>query len=50
MLHDLSGAIFKKAELTGDFGQTYSHAFEKIMEIQVTGKEDILEILGNVGG
>lgn len=50
MLHDLSGPIFKKAELANDFGQTYSKVFEKLMEIELTGKEEILEVLGNIGG
>jgi hypothetical protein len=49
-LSDLSGAILKKAELSKDFSETYSQVFKKILEIQVTGKEDVLEVLGNVGG
>jgi hypothetical protein len=50
MLHDLSGSILKKAELTGDFRQTYSYVFEKIMEIEIMGKEEVLEVFGNIGG
>lgn len=50
ILHDLSGAIFKKAELADDFKKTYSKVFEKILELEITGKEDILEVLGNIGG
>ena len=49
ILHDLSGAIFKKAELTDDFTTTYSDVFKKIVELQVTGNEEVLEILGSVG-
>lgn len=50
MLHDLSGSIFKKAELTGNFSQIYSQVFEKILEIELTGREEVLEVLGSVGG
>lgn len=50
MLHDLSGSIFRKAELTGDFNQIYSQVFEKIFEIELTGREEVLEVLGSVGG
>ena len=50
VLHDLSGAIFKKAELENDFRQIYSQVFEKIVEIQVSGNEEPLEVLGNIGG
>lgn len=49
ILHDLSGAIFKKAELTNDFTATYSDVLKKIVELQMTGNEEVLEILGSVG-
>lgn len=49
ILNDLSGAIFKKAELENDFEKTYSHVFRKIVELEVTGKDEILEVLGSVG-
>jgi hypothetical protein len=49
VLHDLSGSIFKKAEMTDDFGQAYSQIFEKIMEIEFAGR-NILEVFGNIGG
>lgn len=49
VLNDLSGAIFKKAELNNDFTNTYSDVFKKIVELQVTGNEEILEVLGSVG-
>ena len=45
----LGGVILRKAELH-DFEDTYIRVFEKIAEIQVFGTEDILEILGNIGG
>jgi len=50
ILNDLSGAIFKKAELSDDFRKTYSQVFEKILELEVTGKEEILEVFGSIGG
>ena len=50
MLHDLSGPIFKKAELANNFNQIYSDVFEKLMEIEISGKEELLEVLGSVGG
>ncbi len=49
ILNDLSGAIFKKAELNNDFTNTYSDVFRKIVELQITGNEEILEVLGSVG-
>lgn len=50
VLHDLSGVIFKKAELENNYRQIYSKVFEKILEIEVSGKEEVLEVLGNIGG
>lgn len=41
-----SGIILKKAELDNDFERVYSRVFEKMANIE----EDILEVLGNVGG
>jgi hypothetical protein len=49
VLHDLSGSIFRRAELSDDFKETYSQVFEKIMEIESAGK-NILEVFGNMGG
>jgi hypothetical protein len=48
-LHALSGPIFKKAELTNNFKQTYSQVFERIMEIEIAGRS-MLEVFGSVGG
>ena len=45
----LGGVILRKAELH-DFEDTYIRVFKKIAEIQVFGTEDILEILGDIGG
>ena len=45
----LGGVILRKAELH-DFEDTYIKVFKKIAEIQVFGTEDILEILGEIGG
>jgi len=45
----LGGVILRKAELH-DFEETYVKVFQKIAEIQVFGTEDILEILGDIGG
>lgn len=50
MTAKLSGIILRKAELDGDFDKVYSKVFEKMVEVQFFGQEDILEILGNVGG
>jgi len=45
----LGGVILRKAELH-DFEDVYIEVFKKIAEIQVVGTEDILEILGEIGG
>lgn len=45
----LGGVILRKAELH-DFEDVYIKVFKKIAEIQVFGTEDILEILGEIGG
>ena len=45
----LGGVILRKAELH-DFEDVYINVFRKIAEIQVMGTEDILEILGEIGG
>ncbi len=50
MTAKLSGIILRKAELEGDFDKVYSKVFEKMVEVQFFGQEEILEILGNVGG
>lgn len=49
ILNDLSGSIFKKAELNDDFTTTYSDVLKKIVELQVTEGEEVLEVLGIIG-
>jgi len=49
ILNDLSGAIFKKAELNNDFVTTYSDVFKKLIELQITENKEVLEVLGSVG-
>lgn len=46
----LGGVIFKKAELENNFEAVYSKVFEKMYELQATGGEEFLIILGEVGG
>jgi len=46
----LGGIIFRKAELENDFEKVYLKFFEKIVEIQIKESEELLEVLGNVGG
>lgn len=50
LLQDLSGVIFKKAELEDNFEKTYTRVFEKIIELDITGNTEILEVLGRVSG
>lgn len=49
ILNDLSGAIFKKAELNNDFTATYSDVLRKLVELHITENDEILQVLGNVG-
>lgn len=52
MLHELmklSGIIWKKAELRGDFEKFYLKVFEKFISLEEID-ETILEVLGDVGG
>lgn len=46
----LGGVILKKAELENDFERVYLKVFEKMVEVELTGGENLLEILGEVGG
>lgn len=46
----LGGVIFRKAELEDDFERVYLKVFEKMVEVELTGGENLLEILGEVGG
>jgi len=49
ILNDLSGAIFKKAELNDDFVTTYSDVFKKLVELQISENKEVLEVLGSIG-
>jgi len=46
----LGGVILRKAELENDFERVYLKVFEKMVEVELTGGENLLEILGEVGG
>jgi hypothetical protein len=46
----LGGVILRKAELEDDFEKVYLKVFEKMVEVELTGGENLLEILGEVGG
>jgi hypothetical protein len=46
----LGGVILRKAELEDDFERVYLKVFEKMVEVELTGGENLLEILGEVGG
>jgi len=46
----LGGVILKKAELENDFEKVYLKVFERMVEVELTGGENLLEILGEVGG
>lgn len=46
----LGGVILKKAELENNFEKVYLKVFEKMVEVEMTGEENMLKILGNVGG
>jgi len=46
----LSGAILRKAEFENNFEGVYTKVFEKMVELQFFGVEDVLEIFGDMGG
>jgi len=46
----LGGIILKKAELDKNFIGVYEKVFTKVIESEVFGGEELLEILGEVGG
>lgn len=49
MAVEMSGSILRQAEWERNFTKTYTRVFEKIVELQYTGDQQILQILGNVG-
>ena len=46
----LSGIILRKAEFENNFEGVYTRVFEKMVELEVFGTEDVLEIFGSMGG
>jgi hypothetical protein len=46
----LNGIILRKAEFENNFESVYTKVFEKMVELEFLGAEDILEIFGNMGG
>lgn len=46
----MSGAILRKAEIEKDFEKVYTRVFENLVEMEVLGFRDVVEILGNLGG
>jgi len=46
----LSGVILRKAELENNFESVYTKVFEKMVELEFFGAEDVLEIFGEMGG
>ncbi|MEM5879385.1 MAG: hypothetical protein QXU74_02750 [Candidatus Aenigmatarchaeota archaeon] len=50
LLVKMSGAILRKAEMEKDFEKVYIRVFENLIEMEVLGFRDVVEILGNLGG
>ncbi|MEM5870072.1 MAG: hypothetical protein QXR09_02825 [Candidatus Aenigmatarchaeota archaeon] len=50
LLLKMSGAILRKAEIEKDFEKVYTRVFENLVEMEVLGFRDVVEILGNLGG
>lgn len=50
ILVKLSGAILRKAEMEKDFEKVYTRVFKNLIEMEVLGFRDVVEILGNLGG
>jgi hypothetical protein len=46
----LNGVILRQAEMDGDFDKVYSRIFEKMVEMEAMGCEDVTDILGMKGG
>lgn len=46
----IGGVILRKAELEKDFTGVYEKVFAKMLENEVFGGEELLEIFGDVGG
>ena len=50
ILVKLSGAILRKAEMEKNFEKVYTRVFENLVEMEVFGFRDVVELLGNLGG
>lgn len=46
----LNGIVLRKAEFEGNLSRVYSKVFERMMELEIAGNEDITGILGERGG
>lgn len=45
-----NGIILKKAEFEGEFDSVYTKVFERLAQFQALGGNDVVEILGEMGG
>ena len=50
LMAKLNGAIWKKAETSGEFLNVYSEVFERAQEIENPGGLEGLTLLGDLGG
>ena len=46
----LSGIILKKAELENNFAAVYSKVFERMNQLQAANNDELLFVLGDIGG
>lgn len=46
----LAGIILKKAELEGNFHGVYSMVFERMYSIDIDAGDELLTVLGEIGG
>ena len=46
----LSGIILKKAELENNFAAVYSKVFERMNQLQAANNDELLFVLGEIGG
>ena len=46
----LSGIILKKAELENNFEGVYSKVFERMFQLQASNGDELLFVLGEIGG
>jgi hypothetical protein len=50
ILVKMSGIILRKAEMEKDFKKVYIRVFKNLVEMEVLGFRDVVEILGNLSG